>query len=381
MAENLIWDLKHSNSEDNEQNKKKLQNFLLAKNLVCLLGSGASFGKFKNDTQNTFPSMGELLEAIKSKTELLENFNKIAVKEKKLNDEKNLEVLLSKISQLSVHDDIKKEVENYINEVKCLITTMCTKTINFEGESKEIPPHLEFLRKLHKRGSGKDRLKIFTTNYDTLIEQAAAEQNIVIIDGFSFTSPRKFSPRNFKYDIIQTESNYQKNQPIYNLIKLYKIHGSVNWQEENHEIIQKENPNKPCIIYPSSTKYQLSYQKPYFEMMSQFNNAMATEETCLLVIGFSFSDDHIFSAIKNALTQDTTFKMIIVAPDLIKSDKEEKYPNLSKLKKIALKNEQLFLINATFKQFANAIPKFNDADTESQKLELISKILDAKNDK
>ncbi|EPE00916.1 hypothetical protein [Capnocytophaga sp. oral taxon 336] len=76
------------------------------------------------------------------------------------------------------------------------------------------------------------------------------------------------------------------------------------------KIIQKNKPDNHLIIYPSSEKYESSYEQPYFEMMSRFQQALRKEETLLIVIGFG--DKHIRNVVLEAVNQNPSFQLLIV---------------------------------------------------------------------
>ena len=175
--------------------------------------------------------------------------------------------------------------------------------------------HSDFLRKLTARKPSDPRVQLYTTNYDTLFEQAAMQAGLTLIDGFSFTHPRVFSGVNFDYDIVYRERSRIKPDESFipNVLHLYKIHGSIDWQKESDDkIIQKENVDNPCIIYPASDKYESSYEQPYIELIAHFQQTLRKEGTLLIVVGFGFKDKHIQSIIKEAVNQNSHFHLIIV---------------------------------------------------------------------
>lgn len=176
-------------------------------------------------------------------------------------------------------------------------------------------PHKDFLNKITARKPNDPRVQLFTTNYDLLFEQAAIEGGFVVIDGFSFTQPRKFSGRYFDFDIVNRERTRVKQEEsfISKVFHLYKLHGSLNWVKDKFgNIEQEDNPNEPLIIYPASEKYESSYEQPYFEMMSRFQQALRKENTLLVVIGFGFQDKHIQNVIIEAVEQNPSFQLLIV---------------------------------------------------------------------
>lgn len=178
--------------------------------------------------------------------------------------------------------------------------------------------HGDFMKKLTARKSSDPRVQLFTTNYDTLFEQAATRLGFTIIDGFSFTHPRVFNGTNFDYDIVNRERSRIKPDESFipNVIQMYKIHGSIDWQRgRNGEIIQVENTDTPCVIYPASNKYESSYEQPYIEMIAHFQQTLRKEGTLLIVTGFGFKDKHLQNVIKEAVFRNPNFHLLIVCYD------------------------------------------------------------------
>jgi NAD-dependent SIR2 family protein deacetylase len=222
---------------------------------------------------------------------------------------KDIEALLSHVILLEKTDEVKeyklhslrKALENKIKE-------SCTLELDTTA------PHEDFLNKITAKKNNDARIQLFTTNYDTLFEQAANKAGFVVIDGFSFTQPREFAGKWFDLDIVNREKTRLKQEESFvsKVFHLYKLHGSLNWTRGNDKIIQKDNSDNPLIIYPASEKYESSYEQPYFEMMSRFQQALRKEETLLIVIGFGFQDKHIKNVIIEAVKQNPSFQLLIV---------------------------------------------------------------------
>lgn len=173
--------------------------------------------------------------------------------------------------------------------------------------------HEDFLRKLTARKPSEPRIQLYTTNYDTLFEQAAQRMNYSVIDGFSFSFPRVFNGANFDRDIVYRDKTRIKQEESFipNVIQLFKLHGSVDWEKEGDKIYQREKVDRPCIVYPASDKYESSYEQPYFEMMSHLQQTLRKEGTLLIVAGFGFQDKHIQNVIKEAVLQNPNFHLFV----------------------------------------------------------------------
>ena len=186
--------------------------------------------------------------------------------------------------------------------------------------------HQDFIQKLTARKPSEPRIQLYTTNYDTLFEQAAQKMNYTIIDGFSFSYPRQFNGSNFDYDVVYRERTRIRNEESFvpNVIQIFKLHGSVDWERKGNTIYQKESTDSPCIIYPASEKYESSYEQPYFEMMSHFQSTLRKEGTLLVVVGFGFKDKHIQNIIKEAVLQNPNFHLLVVCYGMTKSNQDDK---------------------------------------------------------
>ncbi len=233
------------------------------------------------------------------------------LKTKAFYQSKNIEELLSHIllfKKVNIKDEDRPEFELLINKLETKIAQACKLTLHSQS------PHKTFLNKITARKPSDSRVKLFTTNYDTLFEQAANKAGFVVIDGFSFTHPREFSGRYFDYDIVNREKTRLKQEDsfIKKVFHLHKLHGSLNWEKEENRIIQRDNPTKPLIVYPASEKYESSYEQPYFEMMSRFQQALRNDNVLLIVIGFGFQDKHIQNVILEAVEQNPSFQLVIV---------------------------------------------------------------------
>lgn len=204
----------------------------------------------------------------------------------------------------------KNDGKNLRIKLENKIATACE--LNLDETNQH---HQDFIRKLTARKPSEPRLQLYTTNYDTLFEQAARRMNYVIIDGFSLSYPRVFNGTNFDFDIVFREHTRVKQEESFvpNVFQLFKLHGSIDWEKNSKgQILQKEKSDNPCIIYPASEKYESSYDQPYFEMMSHFQQTLRKENTLLIVVGFGFKDKHIQNVIKEASLQNHNLHVLIV---------------------------------------------------------------------
>ncbi|MFV5702798.1 SIR2 family protein [Flavobacterium sp. XS2P12] len=284
---------------------------------------------------------------------------------------KNLELLLSEAGKFN---SVKRNLDKEILEVKNFIVEKCT--LKLPNNS----PHRKFLDKITLRSQKYPRVKIFTLNYDTLFEQAARESMFTVIDGFTFSNPREFNGKYFDYDIIETRHNRQdkKDSTISKLFYLYKMHGSLSWQKVDNKITQADEKSikidNRVMVFPQDSKYEHSYEQPYFEMMARFQQALRTENTLLITIGFSFIDKHISSVILESLKQNPSLNLIAFSyPEVIPNGNEYQ----KELNTIAEHYEHVTLVAEKFEDLANEYPK-NNAHKRNDIIEELAKVLKSK---
>jgi hypothetical protein len=276
------------------------------KHLVILTAAGTSLDNGKKNGK----TREGLWECCRTEIEnICHELSHCSEKLKNIEKNKDIEALLSHVILLEKTDDTKKDKLNPLRKaLENKIKESCTLELDITA------PHRDFLNKITARKNNAARVQLFTTNYDTLIEQAANHAGFVVIDGFSFTQPREFAGKWFDLDIVNREKTRLKQEESFvsKVFHLHKLHGSLNWTKENDKIVQNDNSEDPLIIYPASEKYESSYEQPYFEMMSRFQQALRKEETLLIVVGFGFQDKHIKNVIVEAVEQNSSFQLLII---------------------------------------------------------------------
>ncbi|MFW2358155.1 MAG: SIR2 family protein, partial [Hydrogenophaga sp.] len=203
---------------------------------------------------------------------------------------------------------------------------------------------------------------------------AARKGRYVIVDGFSHTTPQVFDSLYFSYDIVKRESSPDSHDFIPNVFHLYKLHGSVDWtkSKSSGEIEKDPTSESPLLIYPRNTKYELSFEQPYLEMMSAFQTALRQPDTGLLVLGFGFNDNHLAEPILSAINSNLHLKVVVCDPGLgpwenkdkvLQDGNDAKHPYLSKLRYLIEHGDaRLALISSTFEQ---AVPLMPDIAAET----------------
>ena len=304
-------------------------------NIVFLAGAGASvtqdlnpnFGKTvkmiaddvfsKLDKSDGLYTLKELASQCRYKDGNILDKESEETETYKLADSFNLEDFLSTLFHYRpyVPDTDKDKFNNSIKKILQLIK----ENTNYSYDSKELRHGklLNFLSSI----SGKDgnKFSVITTNYDVLIEEAAAENNFVIFDGFNFTPIPKFDSSMFEWNLIKEVQNINTREVEYKdkIFNLLKIHGSLTWEKQDDGTILRKNKDsiidtdKMVMVFPSSDKYAQSYQEPYFELFTKFQDLIKRPNTLLISSGFSFADVHISKMITQALKNNNSLKILV----------------------------------------------------------------------
>ena len=336
--------------EEVRKAKDELRNVLLAslqmQHLVVLAGSGCSLAA-------DGPSMADLWKAAVG-DKSADAAKKVAQKVDYDLTDKNIEAFLSRAEAFcQINSDT--EVSDWLAASKCTILDQCS---GFP-EPDKLGDHKTFLHRLSRRGARAPRLKVFTTNYDLCFERAAATLGLVVLDGFSFTAARQYDPRFFGYDIVQRSAGEKElGQYIAGVFQLHKLHGSVNWARGEDGTVREKSkpvPDEACLIYPARGKYQQSFMQPYLESVAQYLAAVREPNTCLVIVGFGFNDDHLVAPLLTAIETNPHLRVIVVDPSAQRNQTNGSR-HWAKLFELGGRGEDVWFINAGFGDFAQMIP-------------------------
>ena len=172
-----------------------------------------------------------------------------------------------------------------------------------------VDAHCRFVNALFNiRRAGLERrppVAFFTTNYDTLLEDAIALCRVPAADGFvggamAFWDPdRKEHGFNTPFFL---DGGFQA--------RIYKLHGSIDWivSEEDIVVRRRAGAGYPAdepghlMMHPQATKYQVTQRDPFARLFAAFRCAISDPNPGLLAIcGYSFGDDHVNEEIERAM--------------------------------------------------------------------------------
>lgn len=194
---------------------------------------------------------------------------------------------------------------------------------------------VSFLMSFASRVGARDRLNIFTTNYDRLIEAGAELAGIHLLDRFVgnlfpiFRSSRLDLDLHYNPPGVRGEPRYLEG-----VVRYSKLHGSVDWLQTGDDIRRfglpfgaesvepylnapglKEVDAHKLMIYPNAAKDQETANYPYVELFRDFAAAICRPNNTLVTYGYSFGDEHINRIIRDMLTIPSTHLVVIAYGD------------------------------------------------------------------
>lgn len=330
-------------------------------NIIVLVGAGASvlctndliddsFGKtvvmmanlINNEMKgdSNYYSLQELAELCKYPipVETVEDTG-----EMKLNPLFSLEDFLSDMISFEKYVS-GSERDKYITSKNKIFELIISNT-SYEYDNSKLK-HSAFINTVSQLVRTPSKLTLVTTNYDTLIEDAADSIEYTVMDGFTFTHRPHFDSDMFEWNLVKDIENVKTKEVEYkkNIINLLKLHGSLTWERDKKGIVRKEKGNvqEPIMIFPSSNKYMQSYQEPYFELFTKFQELLKRPNTLLITTGFSFADNHISQMIIQAILHNKSFAVLISDYNINQSNH-----NWDKMKELMEHNYKIAFLKST----------------------------------
>lgn len=229
-------------------------------------------------------------------------------------------------------DTLRSDLENVIENFTDNISEIEASIMSADPVCREtaINKLVLFLMSFASRTGTRDRLNIFTTNYDRLIEAGADVAGLRLIDRFVgalspiFRSSRMDVDMHYNPPGIRGEPRYLEG-----VARFTKLHGSLDWINVGEDIRRIGLPfgaktiqpfletagfdasYSSLMIYPNSAKDRETAEYPYVELFRDFAAALCRPNSTLITYGYSFGDDHINRVIRDMLTIPSTHLVII----------------------------------------------------------------------
>jgi len=197
----------------------------------------------------------------------------------------------------------------------------------FESLNPPLETHIEFVKRLGQKGN--PCLRVFTLNYDPLVERAAERARVRIYDGFTGHEHAYFEPAMFEERIGRIRGTHKGRQfdETTKPIHLIKLHGSLGWYECAFQGIRRcgfssvPRLTKRLMIPPQRRKANETMTPPYSSLWSTFRGSLGQDAiplNRLACFGYGFMDEHVNAVIESALGQ-TSFSLLIFSEELSES--------------------------------------------------------------
>lgn len=314
---------------------KEVCNALQVENLNFLLGAGCSsllVEKGGKMAEVGIPAMSGLFNEFKaanpgfrvSRHDVFDKCDK--------NIEKLLEILES-VYRLNDFWEADAKAESKILKIQEFLRGKIT-----EGMKSRVLIDLykDFYERISQRSKHVTPISVFTTNYDLFSECALDELRYPYNNGFMGVTTRRFVPASFDYSFVEN-MNLKRDawEPVPSYFNLIKLHGSISWVKGAKEDVVYERladvaeKEQRMMIYPSPLKDRSTLMTPYSDLFRVMENRLVRKNAVLIVIGYSFGDDHINRLIYNAL-ESPSFRLIILnGSDAVKKLAEERNPRVT----------------------------------------------------
>ena len=192
----------------------------------------------------------------------------------------------------------------------------------FQTRQPDLDIHTKFVRRLSQRPD--PWVRVFSLNYDPLVERAAEVARIRILDGFLGVEHAYFAPEVFVERIGQIRGSHKGRQfdETVKPIHLLKLHGSLGWYECPIRGVRRcaydstlPHGTKRLMVPPQRRKAIDTMLPPYAALWSAFRGSLVHDSTPLnrlACFGYGFTDEHVNAVLEAALAR-TDFTLLIFA--------------------------------------------------------------------
>jgi hypothetical protein len=256
-----------------------------------------------------------------------------------------LEKFLTQIYK--TESNIKYALENDVLLTNCPSENIvkCIDKINSSNTLDPFVMLISFLLSFSNRASTRDRLHIFTTNYDRLIEYGADHAGIHLLDRFVGCIEPVFRASRLNVDMHYNPPGIH-GEPRYldGVVRFTKLHGSLDWIY-NKGFVRKHSLPFGCedyqqrsgsqlknsvMVFPNSAKDRETSEYPYVELFRDFAASVCRPNSALVTYGYGFGDEHINRACADMLTIPSTHLVIISYGD--EGERINRFCNLTRNK-------------------------------------------------
>lgn len=194
---------------------------------------------------------------------------------------------------------------------------------------------VSFLMSFASRSGTRERLHLFTTNYDRFMEAGADVAGLRLIDRFVGTLAPVFRASRLDVDLHYNPPGI-RGEPRYleGVARFTKLHGSIDWVDCDRTIrriglpfgAQDAAPYLTAaglegadamrlMIYPNAAKDRETAAHPYVELFRDFAAAICRPNSTVVCFGYGFGDEHINRVLEDMLTIPSAHLVVIAYGD------------------------------------------------------------------
>ncbi len=189
----------------------------------------------------------------------------------------------------------------------------------FLPKNPNLDVHIEFLHRLYQRGN--PCVRVFSLNYDPMLERAAEAARIRLVDGFLGVEHAFFDPAVFEERVGRIRGTHRGRQfdETVKPIHLLKLHGSLGWYECAQRGVRRcsygavpPTGTKRLMVPPQRRKATDTMLPPYAALWSTFRGSLGHYQNPinrLACFGYGLADEHVNAVIEAALAR-TDFTLL-----------------------------------------------------------------------
>lgn len=194
------------------------------------------------------------------------------------------------------------------------------------GGARAVDLLTSFLGTFVGRVPTRDRLQVFTTNYDRVIEWGADKAGFRVLDRFVGSLEPLFRSSRLEIDYhYSPPGSHKEPRHLDGVFRLTKLHGSLDWRWNQQERQVFRIPSmfgtastmeaNELLIYPNAAKDVETSLYPYADLFRDFSSAACRPNATVVTYGYSFGDDHINRILRDMLTIPSAHLLIIAYSD------------------------------------------------------------------
>jgi hypothetical protein len=185
-----------------------------------------------------------------------------------------------------------------------------------------------FLLSFASRAPSRERLHVFSTNYDRLIEFGCDAAGLRTLDRFVGALNPVFRASRLDVDMHYNPPGIRgEPRVLEGVIRLTKLHGSLDWcfdaaerrifrtglpfgaPAEHSEI--PTDPVDTVMNYPNAAKDVETTDYPYAELFRDFAAAVCRPNSVVVTYGYGYGDDHVNRILLDMLSIPSTHLLVI----------------------------------------------------------------------